>query len=442
MDNGSVDKVAAFIREQKLLDKGKRYLVALSGGADSVTLLHILLQLGYEVEAVHCNFRLRGDESDRDEAFVVSLCQRLCVALHRIHFDTRTYAGLHQMSIEMAARELRYSYFEQLLHDIGAEAVCVAHHRDDAVETLLMNLMRGAGIHGLTGIRPRRDDGKVVRPLLCLSRQEIEKYLDSIGEDYVTDSSNLVADVRRNQIRLNVIPLLEQIFPLASEKIALAANHLAEVERVYDFSMESAKKRLWHDNSIAIDELLAEASPKTVLYELLRPMGFSSVIAGQLFNSLYTASTGRIFSSDSHDAVIDRCRIVVTPRQPQPKPLSLPEPGLYRFGNDAHIRVTIAEGAEISREPLCATLDADKVGFPLTVRPVQRGDRFIPFGMKGSRLVSDYLTDRKLPLTEKRRQLLVTESQGDIVWLVGHRTDHRYRIDDTTRHTLKLEMSV
>ena len=180
MKESFFNKVKAFIDSDCSIDASSPVLVALSGGADSVALLRVLLELGYDCRAAHCNFHLRGDESDRDEQFVKNLCQQNDVQLHLIHFDTAEYASLHQVSIEMAARELRYRYFNQLRQDVGAETVCVAHHRDDAVETFLMNLLRGAGIHGLTGIRPR--NGHIVRPLLCISRQDILQYLDSIGQ--------------------------------------------------------------------------------------------------------------------------------------------------------------------------------------------------------------------------------------------------------------------
>ena len=240
MRNGDylLGRVRNFIGNNRLLTKEGLLLVALSGGADSVTLLRVLLALGYRVEAVHCNFRLRGDESDRDEQFVKNLCQMHSVPLHLIHFDTAEYASLHQVSIEMAARELRYCYFDQLRQDIDAETVCVAHHRDDAVETFLMNLLRGAGIHGLTGIRPR--NGHIVRPLLCVSRQEILQYLDSIGQDYATDSTNLQPDVLRNKLRLQLIPLLEQLSPGASDNIARSATYLSEAEKVYNASCNAS----------------------------------------------------------------------------------------------------------------------------------------------------------------------------------------------------------
>ncbi len=463
--------VQEFVAREQLLRADALYLVALSGGADSVALLRVMLRLGYRVEAAHCNFRLRGDESNRDETFVSDLCQKLGVKLHRIHFDTHSYADLHHVSIEMAARELRYGYFEQLCHDIGAEAVCVAHHRDDAVETLLLNLMRGAGIHGLTGIRPRNrlsagrnftaapaannsssgtfsapaytapwpqcSDTLVVRPLLCVSRNDILLFLDSIEQNYVTDSTNLVADVKRNKVRLNIIPLLEQISPMASAKIAEAAAHLADAERIYDVAMESARKRLWHEGSIEISTLLGEPSPRTTLFELLRPMGFSSVVAGQLFEAL-SAPPGRVFSSATHDAVTSGGRIYVSERRPLPQLVVMPEPGVYRITPYTKLKATLSDGPTVSRQNDRATLDADKLSFPLTVRPVATGDRFVPFGMKGSKLVSDYLTDLKMPLHEKKTQMVVVDANGRIIWLVNHRTTELCRVDSNTRRTLIL----
>ena len=429
-----LNKVAAFIAGNRLLDREAKHLVAVSGGADSVALMLVLRRLGYDVEAAHCNFRLRDAESDRDEQFVVKLCQEQSVRLHLIHFDTKTYAELHQVSIEMAARQLRYGYFEQLRQDIGAGMVCVAHHQDDAVETLLMNLVRGTGIHGLTGIRPR--NGHVVRPLLCVSRAEIVGFLDSIGQSYVTDSTNLVPDVVRNKLRLEVLPLLRTINPAVSANIVKTARRMAEVERVFNQSVESALSTLFTDNTVDIQQLLEQPSPEYLLYELLPPRGFTPTQVEQLYDCL-GGQTGRVFQSETHEVAIDRGRIVVEKRRTQPAPLRIPETGTYCFG-DVKFRFGIKEGREVSKSPDCATLDADVLKFPVTIRPVQTGDRFCPFGMKGSRLVSDYLTDRKRTIFEKRRQLAICSADGLIAWLVGERTDQRFAVGDATRKVLSI----
>lgn len=279
--------VKQFIARHQLLDKDKPCLIALSGGADSVSLLLALLHLGYKTEACHCNFHLRGSESVRDEQFCVSLCERLGVPLHRIHFDTKQYASLHKVSIEMAARELRYRYFEQLIQDLEAQGVCVAHHRDDSVETLLINLIRGTGINGLTGIAPR--NGHVLRPLLDVSREDILEYLSLQQQDYVTDSTNLVPDVVRNKIRLQVLPLLRTINPSVSDNIATTATHLAEANKMLIATLSDS--RLTQTDSkgitaISKEELLSKASPEFVLHALLSPYHFQGTSILEILNSI------------------------------------------------------------------------------------------------------------------------------------------------------------
>ena len=436
------NKVADFIVKHQLLTHDGLHIVALSGGADSVALLRILCDLGYCVEAAHCNFHLRGEESNRDERFVKNLCQKLNVKLHLIHFDTAEYASIHQVSIEMAARELRYGYFRQLLTDIGASTVCVAHHRDDAVETLLMNLLRGSGIHGLTGIRPR--NGHIVRPLQGVSRQEIEDYLHSIGQDYVTDSTNLQPDVLRNKLRLQVLPLLEQLYPGASENIARSANYLSEAEKVYNAEIAREQEVCVsgnHNSSFLIphSSFSTAPSPLCYLHEWLSPYGFNRVQIDQILTSL-DGESGREFTSATHTLVIDRDAIVVEPISTPMKPLVIPEPGNYRLSEERHLKVESTNDISISKLADCATLDKEKVLFPLTVRRVQSGDTFCPFGMEGHKLVSDFLTDIKQNLLEKRRQLVVTDETGAIIWLVGLRTDHRFRVTNQTSTILRLSL--
>lgn len=429
------NSVSAFIRQQALLSAEGLHLVALSGGADSVALLLILLRLGYRVEAVHCNFHLRGEESDRDEDFVKELCEKKGVELHLIHFDTKEYASLHQVSIEMAARELRYRYFEQLRQDIGAETVCVAHHQDDAVETLLMNLMRGSGIHGMTGIRPR--NGAVVRPLLCVSRQEIEAFLKVECQDFVTDSTNLSADVLRNKVRLQLLPMMEQLLPGSRANLERTSLYLAEAEKVYNAAME----RTW-PSEMPISSILSAPSSLCLLYEWLSPRGFNRTQVGQILSHLTAADgveSGRVFSSASHIFVIDRETCVVMPVTPAMKPMIIPECGIYRLDETRRFRFEISPLIDVSKSPEVATLDADAIAFPLTIREVQTGDRFQPYGMKGSKLVSDFLTDCKKNVLEKQRQLVVCDASGTILWLVGLRTAHPFRITDQTARVLRIE---
>lgn len=437
-------KVADFIAKHQLLSRDGLHIVALSGGADSVALLLILKQLGYRIEAAHCNFHLRGEESQRDEEFVKSFCKEQDVPLHLIHFETAEYAALHQVSIEMAARDLRYGYFRQLCQDIGASTICVAHHRDDAVETLLMNLIRGAGIHGLTGIRPR--NGQVVRPLLCLNRQEIEDYLRHIGQHYVVDSTNLVDDVVRNKIRLRVLPLLREINPNVAENIDKTANYLQQAEKIFNTSLRSqldslVERREGSDaQAVSIKSLQEQPSPEAFLHEWLSPYGFNSAQTEQIFAHL-NGESGREFTSASHTLLIDRSQLILEPLKAPMKTMEIPEEGHYRYTEDMHFSFEHSDTISISNSVFCATIDLANVQYPLTIRPVQTGDRFCPFGMEGHRLVSDFLTDQKLSLLEKRRQLVVTDAKGDILWLVGLRTDNRYRVKNTTSSILRITVA-
>jgi len=441
-----LNKVADFIAKYQLLSHDGIHVVALSGGADSVALLRVMLALGYRVEAAHCNFRLRGDESNRDELFVKTLCETQDIKLHLIHFDTAEYASLHQVSIEMAARELRYHYFEQLRQDIGASTICVAHHRDDAVETLLMNLLRGSGIHGLTGIRAR--NGHIVRPLLCVSRQEIVNYLHSIDQEYVTDSTNLQPDVLRNKVRLQLLPLMEQLYSGATENMARSAYYLSEAEKVYNAEIARYAQETefpLSDSSpftIHFSLLSSSPSPLSLLHEWLTPLGFNRSQLEQILAHL-DGEPGRVFESATHTLVIDRESIVVEPVCAPIKPLVIPEPGTYRIDETAKIRIEeVGVETGISRDPAIATLDAATIRYPLTLRAVKPGDIFQPFGMEGKKLVSDYLTDRKLNLLAKRHQRVLVDATGTILWLVGQRTDHRYCITPDTNTIFKVHLTV
>ena len=432
-------RVADFIAREHLLDRNDLHLVALSGGADSVCLLLMLLELGYRVEAAHCNFHLRGDESNRDEAFVKELCRRQDVELHLAHFDTRTYAAQHKVSIEMAARELRYSYFEQLRNDIGAETICVAHHRDDSAETVLMNMLRGTGLRGLRGIQPRR--GRIVRPLLCLSRKEIEQWIGARNENYVTDSTNMVADVVRNKLRLDIMPRLTEVFPQSRDNILATARFAAEALRLYDSAVEERLRRLTDNGeSIGVGELLREPSPLCLLYEWLSPAGFSSHTIMQLCDALPRLAPGRQWASATHTVTSHGGRLILEKKEEERRPLHIPETGTYVYDDRTKFRVTVNNGRRIEKgnSSVCCA-DAQTVAFPLTVRRVSQGDRFRPLGMKGRKLVSDFLTDLHMPLTSKRRQLAVCDAEGSIVWLVGLRMDDTKKVTAETAATLVIE---
>ena len=452
-----------FASVHELFVYGGKYIVALSGGADSVSLLFVLKHLEHElgigVEAAHCNFHLRGAESVRDEEFCKQLCERLSVPLHLIHFDTQAYADLHRVSIEMAARDLRYGYFENLRRDIEAQDICVAHHRDDSVETVLLNLVRGTGLRGLRGIQPR--NGNIIRPLLSLSREDIVQYLDALGESYVTDSTNLHNDVKRNKIRLDVMPLLRELNPSVSQSIFETSLRVTEALKIFDEAMQrsiadvttpprgcTCPKCTNHPLTISIDRLKQQPSPEYTLHEILSPRGFTSAQIDQIYGSLDSCSAGKIIASDSHELAFDRGSLLVQPRTnvaDTARSMRIPETGTYVFSDSLKIKVAAEDCGDDyvpSRAADCVCLDASDIKFPLTLRHIEQGDRFVPFGMNGMKLVSDYLTDRKKNVFEKRAQLVVTDAQQRIVWLVGERTDNRFRITPHTQQALRLTITV
>ena len=407
-------KVDAYIKRYKLLEPSKLYIVALSGGADSVALLLLLKNAGFNVHAAHCNFHLRGAESDRDEAFCEQLCVDKNIPFHRAHFDTRAYAELHKVSIEMAARELRYRWFEQLREDIGAAGICVAHHRDDSVETVILNMVRGTGVHGLAGIRPQ--NGYILRPLLCVSRAEIEDFLAERGQKYVTDSTNMEDEATRNKVRHHIIPKLQQLNGKALENIQRMAERMTAVEAL----LEDYKAQNLHTEAGRVIIQKCNVLNDYLLYELLADYGFNSVQASQIYASMCADSVGSVFSSADYNLLVDRNCLLVEPHCKPLKPLVIPETGTYILDETRKIRVESGV-FPISKDPFVATLDATKVCFPLTVRQVEAGDWMVPYGMKGRKLLSDLMTDLKMSIFDKRKQLVVTDNQGIIVWIVGLR---------------------
>lgn len=417
--------VEKFIDQKSLFERRDKVLVALSGGADSVALLRVLHALGYQCECAHCNFHLRGEESNRDEAFVQQLCQKFDIPLHVTHFDTTDYAHTKRISIEMAARELRYQWFETLRQSIGASVIAVAHHRDDSVETFLLNLIRGTGINGLKGIAPK--NGYVVRPLLQESRENILDYLQHLNQDYVTDSTNLQDEYMRNKIRLNLLPLMKELNPSVSESIAATTERLADAALIYNKEREMAIQRVMKgEKVISISALLDETAPSSLLFELLHPYGFNSSQIKDIYQSLFGQS-GRRFHSSQWEVLRDRDSLI-----------------LHSFSGEEtdHVPPTLTyETVDITpefiilRDKHIACLDADKVTLPLTVRKWQVGDKFTPLGMKGKKNVSDYLTDRKFTLFQKGHQYVAC--QGDkIVWLIGERIDNAYRIDADSKRAV------
>ncbi len=436
-NNTMIYKVEEYIDRHKLLKRGDKVLVALSGGADSVALLIALRKLGYECEAMHCNFHLRDKESDRDETFTKELCGRLGIVLSIVHFDTKAYATQKSISIEMAARELRYAAFEEQRATIGAQAIAVAHHRDDSAETLLLNLTRGTGIRGLRGIQPK--NGYIIRPLLCVGRDEILDYLKWRGESFVTDSTNLESVYTRNKIRLEIIPKLAEINPSIHASLAATAQRISEAEKIYSDAINKAIERVRKGNRISIAALTKEIAPATVLYEILSPLGFNSAQIDDISRSMQ-GEGAKQFHASEYSVIKDRETLIITQSKGfERQDVVLPAEGIFETVQGT-LTITPAEfNGDIPKHRNTACLDTEKLHLPLTLRNARDGDRFAPFGMRGTKLVSDYLTDRKKSIIEKQMQLVVTDTRGEIVWLVGERPSSRCSIDKNTKKILNLE---
>jgi len=409
----------------------------------------ILHRLGYNCIGAHVNFHLRGDESDRDAAFSQKLCQDLGIPFYKTDLYAEEYARENGVSVEMAARELRYRWFEQLRREQDAVAVAVAHHRDDSIETALLNLIRGTGIRGLTGIKPR--NGNVVRPMLCCDREAILEYLQKQGLNYVTDRTNLLSEYRRNKIRNEVLPLLESIQPSVRESIARTMDHLGETEILYERALDEARKRLSPDVRqrgeypfrIALNALERESAPQSILYEVLSDYGCGRMDVQQIWKNRFNGS-GKTYYSATHRLVFDRENLLVTeiPSQEdfeyqleefngviqEPFPLQC-----EFFKNDVNFHLSSSKSV--------ACLDADKLLYPLTIRHPRKGDSFVPFGMHGHKLISDYCIDKKFTTPEKEALWLLCSGK-DIVWLVGERMDNRFRVQESTRRICQLRVNL
>ena len=410
--------VRSYIERNRLLsdDDRRPVLVGLSGGADSVALLSVLVRLGYACVALHCDFHLRGEESERDAAFARTFAESLGVPFYQTDFDTVAYAREHHLSIEMAARALRYAWFEELRERLGAQAIAVAHHRDDSVETVVMNLIRGTGIRGLTGIRPR--NGFVVRPLLCVSRADIVAWLENQGIRYV---------------------LLERINPSVREAIARSAEHLSAVASVYAYEIARAREEvIVSEGCLSIEALCRFPAPEAILYELLKEYGFSRWVSAEVFDALRKES-GKVFYSKTHRLLKDRAYLWIVPLEREAEKTSFlldPSREIYREPVGLTFReLPITPDFQIEKNRRVAYFDADKLRFPLTLRKWREGDWFVPFGMKGRQKLSDYFSDHKFSRIEKEKAWLLCSGDA-IIWLIGERADNRFRIDSGTKRVL------
>jgi tRNA(Ile)-lysidine synthase len=434
-------KIASYIADNQLPESGAKLIVGVSGGADSVALLHVLLQLHYSCVVAHCNFHLRGNESDEDVQFVGQLCEKWNIPFETIDFDTKNKAKERGISIEMAARDLRYAWFEALRQRHQAVAVAIAHHLDDSIETFFINLARGTGLRGLVGIQALQ--GNIIRPLLDITRGEIENYLNSNNIPFRTDSTNFDQSILRNKIRHTVIPTFEAINPAFLTTMRENFDRLAETLAVANGQVDKLKDELVESSSdqisIDIDLLQAHENIHFCLFELLRPYNFGAATINDIITQL-NGDPGKQFFSPTHRLIKDRSRLIIHP---------LTETDTTHYIIDAHTRLIdyplslsisapqARDRVIIEREKEFAFLDTDKLIFPLLLRHPKAGDFFYPFGSKGKKKLSDYFIDQKWNLYQKEQCWLIL-SDDQIVWVVGNRIDNRFCINAGTKRVTKI----
>lgn len=429
-----ISQVQAYISYHKLLPKQSKVIVGLSGGPDSMVLIHILLQLGYECIAAHCNFHLRGEASNNDAEFVFKWCKENSIPLNVIGFDTDAYASQKKISIEMAARDLRYDWFEKLRIKHDADVIAIAHHRDDSVETILINLIRGTGIKGLTGIPIKNKH--IVRPLLAVSRSEIMEYVSSHQLPYVVDETNNEDIYTRNIIRLKVLPLLETINPSVRNSIITTSCNLKEVEKIYNNYISNMLSAVLKDYRIDIAQLKKTYSPKSLLFEILTPLRFTPSVIEDISNNI-DSIPGKVYLSNEYRLLKDREYLIITEIETKQikNEVYLIYPHTSNINTPFSMSInTVLNDSNFKLEKKNTKLhvDFDKLSFPLILRKWKKGDWFVPFGMTGKKKISDFFTDNKFNLIDKEATWILI-SGDDVVWIVNHRVDNRFKIENDTK---------
>lgn len=433
-----------YVERHELFSHEDKILLAVSGGVDSMVMLSIFVRLGYNIGVAHCNFHLRGKESDDDTAMVEAECEKLGVRCHIEHFDTEGEMARTGDSMEMTARRLRYAWFNELCQSEGYKVIAVAHHTNDSIETFFINLLRGTGLRGLTGIN--RQYGKVVRPLLYASRKDILEYAKINHTPYREDSSNLSTKYLRNKIRLGLLPMLKEINPRFTALMRGNLYRLSDTQRFIDAGIdrirESAVSSKDGVDTIDISAIDAIYPLDFVIYELLNSTyGFKGDVVEELCKALKRGTTNRRFYSRDYVAYLDRGNIMVAPIGDEDECEVVVEREDMRSycGNSVlYYEHTDIDNINEYRLPNdIALLDESKLQYPLRLRRWQEGDSFIPFGMAGRKKVGDYLTDQKVPIVERKRQFVLLSGE-DIVWIVGRRTDERFRIGNNTENVLKI----
>jgi tRNA(Ile)-lysidine synthase len=421
-----LEKVKSFIRDSELIEEKDKILIAVSGGRDSIVLLMLLYNLKFHVEVAHCNYQLRASESDADSDFVKGICEKLKIPFHVKRFETSESAKREGVSIQMKARELRYSWFDELLQDNFLTKIATAHHLDDQLETILINLTRGTGLKGLRGMKVKR--GSIIRPLLCVSREDINDFIYANHIPFREDSSNASGKYFRNKIRHEVIPVLKEINPSLFDAVNNSTKRLKSVEDNWETQYSK-----WKKNREIIK--YSEIQPSTISFiqQLLRSKGFSYP---DIENALSSKKKGRLFRGrDNWMLVSGKIGFeLFIDDQPDKKEYFLDE------DLPINLNIEFTNGPiDINPSGNNAYINADKVQGKLLIRKWKKGDWFIPFGMQGKQKISDYFINEKLSLREKKDSWLLCDSEK-VVWIIGHRSDNRYRINSATKNIYVLTL--
>lgn len=429
----------SYISQNNLFGNADRLLLGVSGGKDSVLMVHLLYAAGYKFGIAHCNFCLRDEESDEDEAFTQALARQFNVPFHSIRFDTAAYASSNRISIQMAARELRYAWFEQLREEHNYQYIAVAQHKSDATETILLNLIRGTGISGLHGIMAKRN--RIIRPLLFLTSEEIDTTISENNISYREDSSNASVKYARNKIRHEVIPKLKQLNKDLDITFEENSQRFLQLETFLNLEVEKLRIKLFYLTrpgtvEIKVDQL-AELNPRSLLlYELFKPYHFSETTLRDLV-SVWKHQSGKTFESRSHILLLDRNILIMKEKPSEESVETIIHKQLRAFdwqGKSYSIDHIPAKDVVISGDSKIAYLDADLLQFPLKLRLWNKGDYFCPLGMSGKKKISDFFIGQKLNRFQKSEVGILENGNGDILWIAGHRSDNRYKITSDTKN--------
>lgn len=448
-----LDQFKAYINRYNLLAEGEKVILAISGGIDSMVLADLLLKAKVEFVAAHCNFHLRGNESDGDDWFVRKFAENRGIQCFVKHFETEKYAVKYGISIEMAARDLRYAWFEQLRQQLGYDKIAVAHHADDQAETFFINLLRGAGLNGLKGMKPQ--NGVIIRPLLWASREQIRKYAVENHIVWREDHTNVESVYLRNRIRNQLLPVFDELQPKARQSLYKSLEHLSAENELYRSLLKEKLAQIVEREGeiqrLPYSKIIKAEVPEPVegpvysfqlLFEWLRQFGFNTDQCHFIYDAIGTG-IGNQYCSPTHCVVIGRDNLQLSEIKEKTDDEIQIKVGEKEVLLPLHLCFSKLEKTAdfiINKSSDVAQLDADKLRFPLALRHWRHGDRFCPLGMKGSKLLSDFFVDQKFTESQKQNVWLLVSADGDILWVVGYRIDDRFKIVDDTKAVLECRL--